>query len=67
MSQTFEMTSDEYCERAESNEGLCLACGEEAYGVEPDARAYLCKACGRREVYGLEELMLMGSIIILED
>ena len=24
--------------QADDNEGICLACGEDAYGVEPDAR-----------------------------
>ncbi len=45
---------------ADDNEGLCLACGEEAYGVEPDARAYECEACGAKRVYGAPELLMMG-------
>ena len=44
---------------ADDNLGLCRACGEEAYGVEPDARKYKCESCGAREVYGAEELLLM--------
>ena len=40
--------------------GFCLACGAEAYGVEPDARKYHCEACKAPKVYGAEELMLMG-------
>lgn len=39
--------------------GFCLACGAEAYGVEPDARKYECEECGARKVYGAEELLLM--------
>jgi DNA-directed RNA polymerase subunit RPC12/RpoP len=39
--------------------GLCLACGEEAYGVKPDARGWKCEECGEREVYGAEELLVM--------
>jgi predicted RNA-binding Zn-ribbon protein involved in translation (DUF1610 family) len=38
--------------------GFCLTCGNEAEGVEPDARRYACEACGEREVYGAEELTL---------
>jgi hypothetical protein len=38
--------------------GFCTACGEDAYGVEPDARKYECEACGERAVYGAEELLL---------
>ena len=40
--------------------GFCIACGEEADGVEPDARNYPCEACGKRKVYGAPELVLMG-------
>lgn len=39
--------------------GFCLACGDEAYGVEPDARCYECEGCGAPEVYGAEELLIM--------
>jgi predicted RNA-binding Zn-ribbon protein involved in translation (DUF1610 family) len=38
--------------------GFCLACGNEVHGVEPDARRYLCEACGERQVYGIEELLM---------
>lgn len=41
----------------DDNMGFCLACGEEAYGVEPDAREYECESCGERRVYGAEELL----------
>ena len=42
------------------NPGICLACGEDADGVEPDARRYVCECCGERAVYGAEELLMMG-------
>jgi Zn finger protein HypA/HybF involved in hydrogenase expression len=38
--------------------GLCLICGNEAEGVEPDARNYECEACGSKQVFGVEELLL---------
>lgn len=41
------------------NPGICLACGEDAEGCEPDARRYECEACGEKQVYGAEELLLM--------
>ena len=44
----------------DDNEGFCIACGEEAYGVEPDARKYECESCGKPKVYGAEELLIMG-------
>ena len=39
--------------------GFCIACGAEAYGVEPDARRYACDECGAMKVYGAEELLMM--------
>jgi hypothetical protein len=40
------------------NPGFCLICGEEAMGVEPDAREYTCESCGAPQVYGAQELLL---------
>jgi hypothetical protein len=45
---------------AGDNPGLCLACGADADGVEPDARKYICEVCDSPGVYGAEELLLMG-------
>lgn len=42
------------------NPGICLVCGEDADGVEPDARGYTCDACERRGVYGAEQILLEG-------
>ena len=39
--------------------GICLACGEDFDGIEPDARRYECECCGEPKVYGAEELMIM--------
>lgn len=44
---------------ADDNQGFCIACGADAYGVEPDARQYECEDCGARQVYGAEELLIM--------
>ena len=44
--------------------GWCLHCGEEVYGIEPDARKYTCDACNLPKVYGMEELMMMGLVVI---
>jgi len=51
---------DVVMEAAEADEGIgfCLACGEEAYGVEPDARRYECESCGARKVYGAMEILV---------
>ena len=45
--------------QADDNLGFCLACGAEAYDVEPDARGYECEACGKPKVYGAQELLFM--------
>lgn len=42
-------------------EGFCLACGEEAYSVEPDATKYECECCGEREVYGAHNVLIMEA------
>lgn len=59
------LTVDEIVEAAQSamfgteNPGFCMACGSMQDGCEPDARRYECEACGERQVYGAEELVLM--------
>ena len=40
------------------NPGICISCGNEQDGCEPDARKYTCEACGDKTVYGAEELLL---------
>jgi hypothetical protein len=40
------------------NPGFCIACGEDAVGVEPDARNYECELCGERQVFGAAELAI---------
>lgn len=42
-----------------SNYGVCLACGHEQDGCEPDAREYECESCGENKVYGAEECLFM--------
>ena len=41
------------------NPGICIACGEEADGCEPDAERYTCEFCNKDKVYGAEQLMFM--------
>jgi hypothetical protein len=51
----------EAAESSLDNPGFCLACGEQADGCEPDARGYTCESCGDKEVYGAQEVLLMGA------
>jgi len=39
--------------------GICIACGADAEGVEPDAEKYECESCGERAVYGVEQLVII--------
>lgn len=43
--------------------GFCLACGAEAYGVEPDASRYTCESCQESEVYGAETFEIGLDVI----
>lgn len=54
------ITEDRIVEAVSADDclGICIVCGEEAYGVEPDARNYKCESCGAREVYGAEEILI---------
>ena len=56
-----KLTIDQIMEAVQSGDdmGFCVACGAEAYGVEPDARKYECEECGKPKVYGAEELLMM--------
>lgn len=58
---TEKLDLDYVLEVAQEDEGggFCLACGAEAYGVEPDARGYECEECGERAVYGAAECLMM--------
>ena len=56
-----KITMDQIIDAVQSDNylGFCLACGSEAYNVEPDAREYKCEACGEKKVYGAEEILMM--------
>jgi hypothetical protein len=45
-------------QRTEEYPGICIACGAEAEGVEPDARHYTCAECREQAVYGVEEILI---------
>ena len=55
------ITLDRVIELVEQDDcmGICLACGEDAYGVEPDAWKYPCESCQKDEVYGADEILMM--------
>ena len=55
------ITLDQIMEAVETDDniGICISCGFEQYGVEPDARKYDCEDCGKPKVYGAQELLFM--------
>lgn len=58
----FKMSEEEFRRASNNYEGRCLACGDTAENVEPDARKYHCSSCRAMAVYGLENLLLMGRL-----
>lgn len=62
--KVFTIDSEEYQALQEDYCGFCRACGETAFGVEPDARKYVCESCNAPQVYGLEELLIMGMLTV---
>jgi len=62
-----QMTEEEFIQHRDDCNGICLHCKEVVYGgVEPDAERYRCEICEQDEVYGIEQLMLMGYIEITD-
>ena len=51
-------TLEEIQEADNEMAGFCIACGAYRDGCEPDARQYACEECGKREVYGAQEIAL---------
>jgi len=64
--RTFRMSQEEYRVTKNEDGGRCIACGAEAYGCEPDACEYPCGECNEDRVYGIEELLLMGLVLITD-
>jgi DNA-directed RNA polymerase subunit RPC12/RpoP len=60
MSKTFSLEQIEAAN--EEYGGFCVECGEEHWGIEPDARGYKCENCGKDSVYGAEEIAIMGLV-----
>jgi len=48
--------------RDTSYPGICISCGHEEDGCEPDACNYECEVCESATVFGAEELILRLSM-----
>ena len=67
MRTMIKVDEDAFRSHCEEYGGWCLACGLEAYGVEPDARRYTCEGCGEPAVYGADEALIMGAVTFGDD
>ena len=64
---SIKMTESSYQHLCGSYGGVCLACGEEVEeGIEPDAENYECPLCDEPQVFGAEQLLVMGIIEFIE-
>lgn len=64
---TWKMTEEEFKAHRDEYSGGCISCGTIQYGgVEPDAEDYECEACGESHMYGIENLLHMGRIDIID-
>lgn len=62
------MTEDEYGKLADAYGGICLSCGELAWGdTEPDAERHKCGDCGAMRVQGCENAVMGGAIVMAEE
>lgn len=43
------------------NPGVCLACGNDQDGTEPDAENYTCDECGESCVMGAQQILIAGA------
>ena len=58
-----KLTESSYLELDREYCGVCIGCMHVRDGnTEPDAREYPCDECGKDRVYGIQELMIMGLI-----
>ena len=62
------LSEDTYRNYQNEYNGICVRCGYTRWGeTEPDARNYPCEECETNNVYGIDELLVMGQIIIDDD
>lgn len=47
--------------RTVDNPGMCLACGSEQDGCDPDAEGDTCDECGESCVMGAEQILIAGA------
>jgi hypothetical protein len=58
-----KFTLEQIEEADDQQAGFCIACGAWRDCCEADAGKYTCEECGLNQVYGAQELVLMGRVI----
>ena len=61
------LTEENLRKAMEFHEGFCLSCENIATDCEPDTRERRCDSCGETKVFGVEELLIMGKIGLIEE
>jgi hypothetical protein len=56
------ITLEQFQEYDDAMVGVCISCGATRDCCEPDARDYPCEECGDNNVYGAQELLIMGRV-----
>ena len=60
------MTEEEYTSFVESDQGMCLACGEVHDAIEPDASGYTCDNCEEEQVMAYEQMLVEGKVVFVD-
>ena len=61
------ITESDYEEMCDSDTGVCLACCESCDCCEPDTHDRECPKCGKKKVFGMEELAVQSLLNFIED
>ena len=62
-----KLTEDEYKNKENYSIGYCLSCRVEHDSVEPDAENYKCEQCNENKVMGMQNMLIIGLIEIIEE
>lgn len=62
MTKPVYITLEQFQDAQDDYIGFCINCGAERDCCEPDARNYECEDCGENQVFGAEELLMMGLV-----
>ena len=64
----YHIAEAHYRDLRESYSGICLHCHAIKHGdVEPDAENYKCEDCGKKRMFGIEQLVISGVLQVHGD